>query len=311
MAGAQLSKPRRRFFGPKKKIKLYPQIKYGIDTFKSIKFTKEEQVLMRIPRQLTATAILIIITVTVLPAIILFLLHPSLYYPLDVLFGFQFGLYVTLPSGIGLASAYLLAKGYFVRGQTILLTFGSAVLVWSWVSVAGIVFVFVASTLGPSWAVGSVGLLLSSVLHISGATPSLRGLSSRSSLKFRFVLAYASVTVVAALISYASLEGLAPLFFGAGGSTLLDKSFTLASIILFSASSILFYKKSQTNAKSLFQTWYSIGLAIFAVTLIPSLWGPSGIYAVGGLNALAVVVGSLCFFIAALVYLKENISIKK
>jgi uncharacterized membrane protein len=41
------------------------------------------------------------------------------------------------------------------------------------------------------------------------------------------------------------------------------------------------------------------------------LWGLSGVIAVGGLNALASVVGSLCFFIAALVYLKENIVTKK
>ena len=262
---------------------------------------------MRISRQLIANAILVIIVVTVLPVIVLFLLFQPPYYSLDnLLFGFQFGLYVTLPTGISLAAAYLLAKSYFARGQRSILTFGSAMLMWGWTNVACIVFDFVASTLGPVWTVGSVGFLLSSVLHLSGATSPIRGLSSKSSLKFRLASAYASVTAAAALLSYASLDDLAPLFFGAGGTTLLDKSFTSASIILFSASSILFFKKAQTNAKQLFQYWYSIGLAIFAVTLIPSLLGQLGVNTAGDLNVLASLVGSLCFFIAALVYLKES-----
>lgn len=125
---------------------------------------------------------------------------------------------------------------------------------------------FIASTLSPGWAIESIGFLLSSMLHLSGAFPSIGKVASNSFLKYRLTLAYASITVAAAILSYASFSGLAPAFFGVGGSTLLDQSFTLLSIILFSASSIFFFIKAQKRAKPLFQYWYSVGLAIFAVT---------------------------------------------
>ena len=266
---------------------------------------------MRIPRRLMANAILIIIVVTVVPVIILLLLQTQKY-PLDnLLIGFQLGFYVTLPSGVSLATAYLLARSYFVRGQASILTFGSAMLMWGWVNVASIVFTLFASTFGPGWTAGSVGWLLSSMLHLSGVLPSDRGSSSESSLTSRLALAYVSVTVAAAVLIYASFDGISPAFFGAAGSTPLDKSFTSLSIILFSASSILFFMKAQKNPRPLFLYWYSVGLAIFAVTSIPSLWGVWGVVRAGGLNALAIVAGCLCFFISALVCLRENFDIKK
>jgi hypothetical protein len=262
--------------------------------------------LLRIPRRFMADAILIIIVVTVVPVIILLLLQ-TWEYPLDnLLFGLRVGFYVTLPSGISLATAYLLARSYLVHGQVRILTFGSAMLMWGWVNVATIVFTLFASTFGPGWTAGSIGELVSSMLHFSGVLPSDRGSSSKS-LTSRLALAYVSVTVAAAVLICASFGGISQAFFGAGGSTLLDKAFTSLSIILFSASSILFFMKAQKNAKPLFLYWYSVGLAIFAVTLIPSLWGLSGVFRAGDLNALATVAGSLCFLYSALVCLKENL----
>jgi uncharacterized membrane protein YoaT (DUF817 family) len=145
------------------------------------------------------------------------------------------------------------------------------------------------------------------MLHISGVFPSVRESSSKSSLKSRLALAYVFVTVAAAVLIYASFDGIYLAFFGAGGSTLLDKMFTSLSIILFSASSIFFFMKARKIAKPLFLYWYSVGLTIFAVTSIPSLWGVWGVVRAGDLNGLAVVAGCLCFFYSALVYLKENL----
>jgi hypothetical protein len=254
-----------------------------------------------------ANAILIIIVVTVVPVIILFLLQ-TWSYPLDnLLLGFRVGFYVTLPSGISLATAYLLARSYLVHGQVRILTFGSAMLMWGWVNVASIVFILFTSTFGPGWTAGSVGGLLSSMLHLSGVLPSDRGSSSKSSLTSRLALAYVSVTVAAAVLIYASFGGISQAFFGAGGSTPLDKAFTSLAIILFSASSILFFMKPQKNPRPLFLYWYSVGLAIFAVTSIPSLWGIWGVIRAGDLNALATVAGCLCFFYSALACLKENL----
>jgi hypothetical protein len=145
------------------------------------------------------------------------------------------------------------------------------------------------------------------MLHVSGVFPSVRESSPKSSLKSRLALAYVSVTVAAAVLIYGSFDGIYLAFFGAGGSTLLDKMFTSLSIILFSASSVFFFLKARKNAKPLFLYYYSVGLAIFAVTSIPSLWGVWGVVIAGDLNVFAVVAGCLCFFYSALVCLKENL----
>jgi hypothetical protein len=253
-------------------------------------------------------ALLIIIVVTVLPVIILLLLQPQNYLLDNLLLGFQLGFYVTLPSGINFAAAYLLARSYLVRGQGSVLTFGSAMLMWGWVVVASVVFTLFASTLGPGWAAESVGFLLSSILHLSGVFLSVRGSSSSKSLKSRLALAYVSVTVAAAVLVYTSFDGISGAFFGSGGSTVLDKWFTSLSITLFSASSILFFMKAQKNSRLLFLYWYSAGLAIFAVTSIPWLWSVVG---ANDLIALAILGGCLCFLTSAVVYLEENVSTNK
>jgi hypothetical protein len=256
---------------------------------------------MHIPKRFVACATLIIIVATVLPLVFSFLLRPSA----DAEDNFLWALYATLPTGTGLAVAYLLAKGYFIHGQGSILTFGSAVLMWGLAGVASIIDSFVASTLGPTMTIGTVGLLLSSLLHLSGTLPAIDGLALRktSSLRLRLAIAYSGVTVAVAVLSY-FVRRFAPLFFGVDGRTPLAMSFTEVSIILLLASSIVFFMKTNKKPSSTFRYWYSIALALFALAQLPSIMG---IFEAGFAEALATLTGDLSFLISALVYLTQNL----
>jgi hypothetical protein len=136
---------------------------------------------MRIPMRLILNTVLIVAVATVIPLIA----DAALREVRDAMFYLSFAFYITVPIGIGLAVAYVLAKCYVVRGERHILAFGMALLVWGLSGVASVVFIFFASWLGPGYVVGDFGFLLSSLLHFFGLLPTRTASTARETPDLR------------------------------------------------------------------------------------------------------------------------------
>ncbi len=249
---------------------------------------------MAVSRRLMIEAVLIVVFVATIPLAFASRFFGGLQ-PVDyALFLFS----GTLPSGLGLAIAYLLARSYSSQSEASAITFGGGMLMWAWTGIASIVFVFVTSTLNPSWAIQQLGLLFTSLLNFLGVFAA-RSSFSKASARLWVALTYGSVTAVAAISSYAAYEGFTSSLFFIGGGTLLDLLFTSGSIILFLASSIFFLRKVSNDDNAVYYRAYSLGLVLFAVATIPRFWGPGGVGTVFSYSAV-ILAGCACFFIAAL-----------
>ena len=271
-------------------------------THNPIVFTNKDQLSSRIPGRTASNIILIVIVATVVPVAILLSFHAP---ESDVLFiAVQIMFYGTLPSAVCLAAAYLLAKGYFVSGRTYLLTAGGGLLMLGLAGTVFIAFDMFASSLAPGVAAGSVSFLISSILNFLGVLLPTAGERAPSKLNLKPILAAVYILIAAAMgaLTYAAFGTISKAFFGQGGNTLLDKGLTLIAIALFSVSSVFFFMKGRSE-KQLSVQWYSLGLALFAVTSIPQVFG---ILFAGDWNSIATLAGCLCFLVFGLVYLQES-----
>jgi hypothetical protein len=218
--------------------------------------------------------------------------------------------YFSLPVGIDLAVAYVLAKGYLAHGQGHIIAFGIAALVSGLLGVAVFWFNFVAPSLGPVVAVASVSGLLFSALNFCGAFEFRRqACSGPSSCRSRLAVAYAGGGVACVLVSYSALKVLGPVFYGPPGvglHILPYEAFSLLAMVLLFASSILLFAKGGNYAEARFVAWYATGLVLTALLYLPFLLNLPTSNAFTFLQGLMSIAAGACALVFAFAYLRKT-----
>jgi PAS domain S-box-containing protein len=198
-----------------------------------------------------------------------------------------------------LCICFLTARGFLDSGQPGLLMFGCGSLLWGVTSLAAAVIV---DRLNPTITVHNVGVLGAALCHLVGSL--WRGRLPRPG--HWLVVGYACALITAALLVWAAMAGLTPVFFVQGhGGTPLRQAVLLLATALFAwvAWQMIYRFRRQSGA---FYYWYGLGLALVATGLtgVMLLSVQGGI--LGWTNRLTQYLGSAYLFIAALMAARQT-----
>ncbi len=203
--------------------------------------------------------------------------------------------------------AFIVASAYVFGAKRQALFLGGGVLALGISALLG-GWIFPES-LNASVTISTIGFLLAALLHLLGATQSTKKYPARYSLK-KFprqsiaILFYSGIAIFFVILSAAAIRGLFPPFFVAGeGYTLTRWVITIAYLILFFTSALL-YTRLYYSSRESFLYWYSLGLAIIAVGLTLAPLGIPG-DPLNWLGRIAQYLGSIYFLVAAVSTLKE------
>jgi hypothetical protein len=169
-----------------------------------------------------------------------------------------------------------------------------------------------ASSLGPSVTLISVSGLLFAALNFFGAflfRSKVHASSNSSGWRSRLVLTYAGSGVACVLVGYSAPKGLGSIFFGAPGVGLYNlpyEAFSLLTIVLLLASSILLFVKGSNYTGASFVGWYAAGLVLAAFLHLAS-WLNLPLSNVFDFTlGLVTVVADACALIFAFAYLRKT-----
>ena len=154
----------------------------------------------------------------------------------------------------------LTARGFLGSGQPGLLMFGCGSLLWGVTSLAAAVMV---DRVNPTITVHNVGVFGAAFCHLVGLL--WRGRLPRPGRWL--VVGYAGALLTAALIVWAAMAGLTPVFFVQGqGGTPIRQVVLLSAIAMFAwvAWQMIYKFRRQSGA---FYYWYGLGLALVATGL--------------------------------------------
>ena len=198
-----------------------------------------------------------------------------------------------------LCICFLTARGFLDSGQPGLLMFGCGSLLWGVTSLAAAVIV---DRLNPTITVHNVGVLGAALCHLVGSL--WRGRLPRPG--HWLAVGYACALITAALLVWAAMAGLTPVFFVQGhGGTPLRQAVLLLATALFAwvAWQMIYRFRRQSGA---FYYWYGLGLALVATGLtgVMLLSVQGGI--LGWTNRLTQYLGSAYLFIAALMAARQT-----
>jgi len=193
----------------------------------------------------------------------------------------------------------LTARGFLNSGQPSLLMFGCGSLVWGFTSLAAAVMVERVNT---TITVHNIGVLGAALCHFAGVL-----WHGRISRPVRWLLwSYTGALVLAALIIWAPIAGVTPLFFVQGqGGMLVREMVLIASVGLFAWVAWQMAMVSHGNPSSMYY-WYGLGLGLVATGLtgVGLLTVQGGV--LGWTNRLTQYLGSAYLFVAACMAARET-----
>jgi PAS domain S-box-containing protein len=192
----------------------------------------------------------------------------------------------------------LTARGFLGSGQPGLLMFGCGSLLWG---VTSLVAAGMVDRVNTTITVHNLGVFGAAACHLAGLL--WRGRLPRPGQWL--VVGYAGALMTSALIVWAAMAGLTPVFFVQGqGGTLVRQVVLLLAVSMFAWVAWQLIRKSRRQAGA-FHYWYGLGLALVATGLtgVVLLSVQGGI--LGWTNRLTQYLGSAYLFIAALVAVRE------
>ena len=200
----------------------------------------------------------------------------------------------------GLCICVLSARGFVQTGRPGLLMFSCGALLWGVTSLSAAAIV--VNYLNASVTVHNVGILGAAVCHLAGLL-----WHGRLPRPGRWLVAgYAGTVVVVALIFWAAVAGLTPIFFvqGAGG-TLIRHVVLWLAVAVFGLVAWQMWARSGQPANA-FYYWYGLGLGLVATGLVgvALLTVQGGV--LGWTNRLTQYLGSAYLFVAALAAMRET-----
>ena len=193
----------------------------------------------------------------------------------------------------------LTARGFLGSGQPGLLMFGCGSLLWGVTSLAAAVVVDRVNT---TVTVHNLGVFGAALCHLTGLL--WRGRLTRPGRWL--VVGYAGALMTSALIVWAAMAGLTPVFFVQDqGGTPVRQVVLLWSVAMFAWVAWRLIHLSQRQAGA-FYYWYGLGLALVATGLsgVMLLSVQGGI--LGWTNRLTQYLGSAYLFIAALMAARQT-----
>ncbi len=198
-----------------------------------------------------------------------------------------------------LCICFLTSRGFLRSGQPGLLMFGCGSLLWGVTSLAAAVIV---DRVNPTITVHNLGVLGAALCHLVGSL--WRGRLPRPGRWL--VLGYAGALATAALITWAALAGLTPLFFVQGhGGTPIRQVVLLLATALFAWVAWQMINRFRRHSGA-FYYWYGLGLALVATGLIGVMLLSVQGGILGWTNRITQYLGSAYLFVAALMAARET-----
>ena len=193
----------------------------------------------------------------------------------------------------------LTARGFLGSGQPGLLMFGCGSLLWG---VTSLVAAGLVDRVNTTITVHNLGVLGAALCHLVGLL--WRGRLPRPGQWL--VVGYAGALMTSAMIVWAAMAGLPPVFFVQGeGGTPVRQVVLLLAVGMFAWVAWQLMRKSRRQAGA-FCYWYGLGLALVATGLtgVVLLTVQGGV--LGWTNRLTQYLGSAYLFIAALMAARET-----
>lgn len=207
--------------------------------------------------------------------------------------------------GMSMVVAYFSGRSYLASGSNSLLLLGSGVLAFGASGLAGSAFGLLIAGPNVLATVNNAGALLASIPHAASAVLVFSGAPSQKvpsydRLKLNLIIAYLGVLVFTILLTTTSLQGAIPPFFIQGvGPTLLNNGVTGTAMALFAISALLFMRV-HSKSKSEILYWYSLALALIAVSMSAFFLSPAPGSAVAWSGRSATCLGGVYFLISVL-----------
>ncbi len=197
-----------------------------------------------------------------------------------------------------LCVALLAARGFLASGQPGLLMFGCGAIVWGITSLAAATII---DRVNATVTTHNLGVLGAAVCHAVGVQWRGRRVNPGRWLPWT----YAGGLAVSALICWAAVEGVTPLFFVQGrGGTLVRDLVLAASVVLFAWVAWHMTAASRGDPNTM-RYWYGLGLGLVATGLVGVLTLTVQGGALGWVNRLTQYLGSAYLLVAAFMASRE------
>lgn len=203
--------------------------------------------------------------------------------------------------------AYIARRIYLLSGSSTILWIGCGVLT---LGLASVTAGWLIRPFGPNVNVTifNVGALLSALCHMAAVMANLSARSGEADLnrrKQKVWLAYLAVSLGIALLVALTVGGLMPPFFMQGqGPTILRQNVAAWAIILFLVASG-FTLSRFLRQKASFLYWYSLALALVALSMLAFLLQPAVGSPIGWLGRSSYVLAAVYFLISVRSGLQE------
>ncbi len=191
---------------------------------------------------------------------------------------------LTCSTAVSFVIVLLAARSYRRSPSRAVLLLGSGMLAFGLANAAAGVLVPLGRT-NAAVTVHNGGVALAGLCQLGSALGALAPRRDRRVGRPLLAMVGAPALVVAVLVglTWATLLGFVPAFFGATGPTLLRQEVVVAAAVMFGLSAVLF-RLMNVQARSQFVRWYALGLGLIAVGLV-------GIEAADRVGSLAAWAG--------------------
>jgi PAS domain S-box-containing protein len=199
--------------------------------------------------------------------------------------------------------AFLVGRGFLVRGSPGLLLLGCGAVAWGPAALGSVIGdhdpnVMVTIHNGCAW--------LSAFCHLTGVLLSARSKRTLSPTLLWLPIGYTLTASLVTLIALATFAGRLPVFFVQGqGGTPLRQLVLTSSIIMFALTALLLEKNRRERGGG-FNHWYALALSLVSVGLLAVVLQSSAGSAISWTGRAAQFVGGAYMLIAAIASVRES-----